>query len=309
MSRGRGRRSGPPIWAIILILIILSGSSAFDFLLQAIGIGILAITAFFIVRAILKARKEKEENTNKDPSRSAYQNQAQNPWESPAERSAQNARTTEAARQASQTNRRSASGETAYAGARSQTVPTPPPPPKPKVTYPPEVQEVVDEGSRAHAELTRLYAVIPDLGVKHKVQEILDVSDKIVADAVADPSDVPQIKKFLDYYLPTTIKLLNSYERMEAQGIEGKNISKTKDSINEMLDTAIEAYKRLLDSLFANQAMDVETDIQVMNTLLKREGLTGQTGFPGFGESVESAGGSAVPKPGVGGSAVQAQPK
>ena len=88
-----------------------------------------------------------------------------------------------------------------------------------------------------------------------------------------------QIKKFLDYYLPTTIKLLNAYDRMGAQGIEGENISGTMKSINEMLDTAIAAYHKLLDSLFANQALDVETDIEVMNTLLKREGLSGSAGI------------------------------
>ncbi|MBR1497008.1 MAG: 5-bromo-4-chloroindolyl phosphate hydrolysis family protein, partial [Oscillospiraceae bacterium] len=159
---------------------------------------------------------------------------------------------------------------------------TPQTPPKPK--YPPEVHAVVDEGEKAHAELTRLYASIPNLSVKHRIQELIDVSDKIIADAVADPSDVPQIKKFLDYYLPTTIKLLNSYERMGAQGIEGANITKTMNSIEGMLDTAIDAYKKLLDSLFANQAMDIETDIQVMNTLLKREGFAGGSAFQTMGQ-------------------------
>lgn len=149
-------------------------------------------------------------------------------------------------------------------------------PEKPK--YAPEVQAIVDEGARAHSELQRLYAVIPDLEVKHKIQEIISVSDKIVEDAIHDPSDVPQIKKFLDYYLPTTIKLLNAYDRMGSQGIQGENISNTMRSINEMLDTAIDGYRKLLDGLFANQAMDIETDIAVMNTLMQREGLAGQSG-------------------------------
>lgn len=151
-------------------------------------------------------------------------------------------------------------------------------PKKTEPTYSPEVQAVVDEGKKAQAELQRLYESIPDLAVKKKVQELMDVSDKIVRDAVDDPGDVPQIKKFLDYYLPTTIKLLNAYDRMGAQGIEGENIGKTMTSINEMLDTAIAAYKKLLDSLFANQAMDIETDIDVMNTLLKREGFSAADG-------------------------------
>ena len=145
--------------------------------------------------------------------------------------------------------------------------------------YPPEVQAIIDEGKRAQSELGRLYSSIPDLEVKRKIRDIMEVSDKIIEDAADDPGDVPQIKKFLDYYLPTTIKLLNAYDRMGAQGIEGENISGTMKSINEMLDTAIAAYHKLLDSLFANQALDVETDIEVMNTLLKREGLSGSAGI------------------------------
>lgn len=162
------------------------------------------------------------------------------------------------------------------------------PQPKKEPTYAPEVQAIVDDGKRAHRELEHLYQTIPDLSVKAKIRELIDVSDKIVTDAIDDPSDVPQIKKFLDYYLPTTIKLLNAYDRMGAQGIEGENISGTMQSIEEMLDTAVAAYKKLLDSLFANQALDVETDIEVMNTLLKREGLTGgglASGGTAFGTS------------------------
>ena len=140
---------------------------------------------------------------------------------------------------------------------------------------------IIREGKTAQRELGRLYASIGNLEVKKKIRDIMEVSDKFIQDAIDDASDVPQIKKFLDYYLPTTIKLLNTYDRMGSQGIEGENISGTMSSIEDMLDTAITAYKKLLDGLFANQAMDIETDIEVMNTMLKREGLAG--GGPAFG--------------------------
>jgi 5-bromo-4-chloroindolyl phosphate hydrolysis protein len=103
------------------------------------------------------------------------------------------------------------------------------------------------------------------------------VSDKIVRDAIDDPSDVQQIRKFLNYYLPTTIKLLNAYDRMSAQEIEGENISGSMARIEDMLDTAVTAYKKQLDSLFANQALDIETDIEVMNGMLAKEGLGGKS--------------------------------
>lgn len=146
-------------------------------------------------------------------------------------------------------------------------------------SYSPEVSAILAEGNRALSEMGRLYMSIKDPEVRGKINEIMRITDKIAQDAISDPSDIPQIKKFMNYYLPTTIKLLNSYDRMSAQGIEGENLDKSMKSINDMLDTAIEAYKKRLDSLFANQALDIETDIQVMNTMLAREGLSGGKDF------------------------------
>ncbi len=149
----------------------------------------------------------------------------------------------------------------------------------PKKSYGPEIDPIIEEGNRALSEMGRLYMSIQDPEVRGKINELMRVTDKIVQDAIADPTDIPQIKKFLNYYLPTTIKLLNTYDRMSAQGIQGENLDKSMKSINEMLDTAIEAFKKHLDSLFDNQALDIETDIDVMNKMLAREGLTGQKDF------------------------------
>ena len=148
-----------------------------------------------------------------------------------------------------------------------------------KKSYGPEIDPILEEGNRALSEMGRLYMSIKDVEVRQKINEIMRITDKITQDAINDPSDIPQIKKFMNYYLPTTIKLLNAYDRMSAQGIEGENLDKSMKNINEMLDAAIAAYKKRLDSLFANQALDIETDIEVMNTMLAREGLTGGSDF------------------------------
>ena len=134
----------------------------------------------------------------------------------------------------------------------------------------------MEEGHTAIKEMGRLYGSIESPEVRSRINELMRISDKIIQDAIDDPSDVPDIRKFLDYYLPTTIKLLNAYDRMSGQGIEGENLSKSMNSIENMLDTAIEAFKRQLDSLFEDQALDIETDISVMNRMLEREGLTGE---------------------------------
>lgn len=259
MKNKKGKGGLGFLW-ILLLIIFLSSDALRGLIGLVIGLGLLA-AAFFIIRAVVKAVKE-----DSNPARNPVDVSTKGVNQKKAEQTGPAAQQRPAAQQ-------------------QKTSPQPKQAAPKKPSYPPEVQAVVDEGERAHRELEHLYATIPNLSVKSKIRELINVSDKIIEDAVNDPSDVPQIKKFLDYYLPTTIKLLNAYDRMGAQGIEGANISGTMQSIEEMLDTAVAAYKKLLDSLFANQALDVETDIQVMNTLLKREGLAeGSVGLAGFGK-------------------------
>lgn len=175
--------------------------------------------------------------------------------------------------------RKKAAQEAAEAEAERAKKAAEAPPPVEKKSYGPEIDPIIEEGNRALSEMGRLYMSIKDPEVRKKINELMRITDKIVQDAIDDPSDIPQIKKFMNYYLPTTIKLLNSYDRMSAQGIEGENLDKSMKSINEMLDAAIVAYKKRLDSLFENQALDIETDIAVMNKMLAREGLSGEKDF------------------------------
>ena len=143
--------------------------------------------------------------------------------------------------------------------------------------YSPEVQAVIQEGRTALKEMGRLYASIPNPEIRSRINELMSVSDKIIRDAIDDPADVPQIRKFLDFYLPTTIRLLNAYDRMSAQEFGGENITGSMQRIEEMLDTTIAAYKKQLDALFANQAADIQMDIDTMNAMLAREGLGGKS--------------------------------
>lgn len=156
-----------------------------------------------------------------------------------------------------------------------EPAPQPKPEEAPAQSYGPEVDAIIADGKKAMKEMGRLYASIKNPEIRKKINELMRISDKIVQDAVQDPSDVPQIRKFLNYYLPTTIKLLNAYDRMSDVGIEGVNLTKSMTGIEDMLDTAIDAFKKQLDSLFENQALDIETDISVMNRMLAREGLAG----------------------------------
>ncbi len=139
-----------------------------------------------------------------------------------------------------------------------------------------KIDALLKEGRDAVSEMERLEDLISNTVVKAKIGELISVTDKIFDDLVHDRSDYAQISRFASYYLPTTIKLLNAYHRMSSQGIEGENITSTLNKIESILDTTVSAYKKQLDSLFADQALDIETDITVMESMLKREGLSGK---------------------------------
>ena len=88
------------------------------------------------------------------------------------------------------------------------------------------------------------------------------------------PEVIPDLKKMMDYYLPMTVKLLNAYADMDAQPVQGETILASKREIEETLDTLNLAFEKLLDSIFKDTALDVSSDISVLNTLLAQEGLT-----------------------------------
>ena len=139
--------------------------------------------------------------------------------------------------------------------------------------YSPEVQAVIQEGRTALKEMGRLYASIPNPEIRSRINELMSVSDKIIRDAIDDSADVPQIRKFLDFYLPTTIRLLNAYDRMDSQGVSGGNIGGTMERVENIMGTIVTAFERQLDALFGAEALDISTDITVLENMMAREGL------------------------------------
>ena len=138
----------------------------------------------------------------------------------------------------------------------------------------PEVAALIKERDRAVSEMRRLNDNIPDPRLSQQIDHLEEVTGKIVDQVVSQPKKLPQIRRFMDYYLPTTLKLLNAYDRMDSTGIAGDNITATKDKVSAMMDTIVHAFDRQLDALFGEEALDISTDITVMENLLAREGLT-----------------------------------
>ena len=97
-----------------------------------------------------------------------------------------------------------------------------------------------------------------------------------IFDYITDhPNQVGDIQRFMSYYLPTTKKLLDTYEELDKEPVQGENIVKAKKEILDTMDTINYAFENLLDSLYENTRMDISTDIAVLETMLCQEGLTG----------------------------------
>ena len=149
-------------------------------------------------------------------------------------------------------------------------------PQEPETTGNPELDQMIAQGKGALDEMRRLNDSIEDEKISAQIDHLEEVTGKIIDQVVAQPKKQPQIRRFLDYYLPTTLKILNAYDRMDAAGVAGENISATKDKIETMMDTIVKAFDKQLDALFGEEALDVSTDITVMENLLAREGLAGE---------------------------------
>ena len=139
----------------------------------------------------------------------------------------------------------------------------------------PKIAALRKEKDRAISELRRLNDAIPDEKISAQIDHLEEVTGKIIDHVIANPAKQPQISRFLDYFLPTTIKLLNAYDRMDSAGVSGSNIDATKQKVETMLDTLCTAFDKQLDALFGDEALDISTDITVMENLLAQEGLSG----------------------------------
>ncbi len=146
---------------------------------------------------------------------------------------------------------------------------------EPETTGNPEIDALIKERDRAVSEMRRLNDNIEDPTISAQIDRLESTTKKIIAQVVQNPDKLPQIRRFLNYYLPTTLKLLNAYDRMADVGASGENIDGTKTKIEDMMDTIVAAFDKQLDALFGDEALDISTDITVMEQMLSREGIGG----------------------------------
>lgn len=154
-----------------------------------------------------------------------------------------------------------------------------PQPPKPAEPAPAPAPE--DQYAALQRQLRQANDAIPDPVMTAKITRLEQVSARIFALAKKDPGKKAQLQKFMDYYLPTALKLLNTYAQLSAQDVQGANITEAKQSIERSMDLLITAFENQLDKLFASDALDVSADIAALEGMLNLDGLTGSDFQPG----------------------------
>ena len=123
-------------------------------------------------------------------------------------------------------------------------------------------------------ELREINCSIADISISEKIDRIESVTAKIFRIVEENPEKLPEIRRFMNYYLPTTLKLLRSYATLEKQGVKGENITTTKENIERILDTLATGFEQQLDQLFRSDALDIAADINVLENLMQQDGLT-----------------------------------
>lgn len=143
----------------------------------------------------------------------------------------------------------------------------------------PELAAAIRQGREMIEQIRKANDEIEGEEISQKMFRLEKITGQIFEQIQEHPEKLPDVRRLMNYYLPTTLKLLSSYEDFEKQPIQGENIKNAKQQIERSLDTVNAAFENLLDQLFSDEVLDVSSDISVLETMLKQEGLTG----PEFG--------------------------
>lgn len=144
-----------------------------------------------------------------------------------------------------------------------------------RAQLPQECQKILEEGQEYIRYIHKCNDDIPGEEISRKLSRLELIITRIFAEVSKNPSVAGDLRKFMNYYLPTTRKLVDAYRDLDREPIAGESILKTKKEIEDTLDTINQAFENLLNSFFEEKALDISSDISVLHTMLAQEGLTG----------------------------------
>lgn len=137
-----------------------------------------------------------------------------------------------------------------------------------------EVKEIMRNGSKFVDRIQKYNDDIPDETMTAKLDDLKAIVDRIFTQVKKNPNSAGDLRKLMNYYLPTTDKLLKAYIDLDKQPESSTNVVKTKKEIEGAIDTINEAFNNLFDSMFEDVAWDISSDISAMKTMMAQDGLT-----------------------------------
>lgn len=154
----------------------------------------------------------------------------------------------------------------------------------------PELDEAIREGRAYIRQIRRVNDAIPGEEISRKISQLEAVTVRIFACVEKRPGKLPDIRRFMSYYLPTTLKLLNAYQEFDSQPIQSQKILSAKEEISHTLDTIHQAFSSLMDTLYEDDILDIASDISVLEAMFAQEGLTSSGDFHTEGSPRASSG-------------------
>ena len=158
-----------------------------------------------------------------------------------------------------------------------------------KEAAPPPPKEAEEGYSGILRNIRRANDQIADPVLSAKIDRLEKITAKIFRAVEEDPRKADRIGTFLNYYLPTTQKLLDSYATFEAAGVEGENLRQAKQRIETTMDSIVKGFEYQLDELYKADAMDVDSDIRVMEHMLRRDTGSAEQDFGLGGSAAQTA--------------------
>lgn len=137
-----------------------------------------------------------------------------------------------------------------------------------------DADDLIREGQNYIKQMKEYNSKVYDPILSRRISRMVVAATAIFKEVSENPSKAPRIRRFMNYYMPTTIKILDAREKLASSGVKGENITSTLKSIEENMELIASAYERQLDNLFEDEALDISTDIEVLEGMLASEGIT-----------------------------------
>lgn len=137
-------------------------------------------------------------------------------------------------------------------------------------------ENILEEARGYLVQLREAEQNIENPSMKSSVLRLERITGNVFDYVAKNPNKLSKIRKFMNYYLPTTVKLVQSYAVLEDQEVSGTNIEGSKRRIEDSMQVITESFERLLDELFQKEALDIHADLIAMETMMARDGLGGK---------------------------------